>query len=49
MVDPGEVPDLKEKDMLTEDIKKFVGKKIKIRGYIRPSFKLKNLKDTGAC
>lgn len=33
-----------DKKMLTDDIKKYVGKKITIRGYIRPSFKAKNLK-----
>lgn len=33
-----------DKEMITDDIKKFVGKKIKIRGYIRPSFKQKGLK-----
>ena len=33
-----------EKEMITDDIKKYVGKKITIRGYIRPSFQQKNLK-----
>lgn len=33
-----------DKKMITDDIKKHVGKKITIRGYIRPSFKQKDLK-----
>ena len=33
-----------DKEMITDDIRKYVGKKIKIRGYIRPSFQQKNLK-----
>lgn len=33
-----------KKEMITDDIKKYVGKKITIRGYIRPSFQQKDLK-----
>ena len=33
-----------EKSMITDEIKKYVGKRITIRGYIRPSFKQKDLK-----